>query len=753
MAVWRRRVAGWRRWYGWLAAGVALAGLGVSAAQEQKAVSFPTPAGTPGAAQGNYRGFGFPWENNQLGMEHTVPAPWTPVRLADRRISVWGRTFAFRTGKPWPEEITSAGQAVLARPLEVRVKTDAGAVTWKGEATLSQAAEDAAQIRWQGREAGMEITVASSIEFDGFWRTDIRLKPASGKVALQELVVDIPFAKAAATYYSRGFSYDYVKQANSSPSWRGELGQTTGRVTGDREEPFVFHYWMGNEERGAELNLPSNFHWSTAKGESAIQVRVQGDATVLRLNMVNQTRALAEEAYYTFALLPTPVKPAPLKDYRRRVLLPSTVRDNANRALNQALWDFYPIVFHGTLTFENWGLPWPAKEPKKRAAFDAQMATAAQNKLQVIPYSAACLMSTNAPGFEQYRPYWVTSPEHNKKGMRDNVMVSLYAKSVRDFLVYQHVESAKAHPFYAGLYFDVADISDNVVNPNANDYDMAKHPAAVFKPIYEMRDFYQRNYKAVKAVRPDYVFTMHQAKAQDIFATYTDIMLTGEGLNATFFDAGRKLEAEKKLAAGQPPYLPDYTMFPEGFWKASYAWKGYLQVFLPMVTKTFPTNARGLEKREQQWKDWFGEHPEFVTQHTREMFAHTLPLDLPCRKERCDPALWLAVMKAFEQIGGLSDATIHVPYWQAHTFVQAEDPALLFTAYHQAGGKQALVIGANWAKEPARKRVKLEAGALGLAGSGPRRIKDLEGRAAPGFERGMLELDIPGNDFRLWLVE
>ncbi len=713
---------------------------------------FPTPAGLPGCAHGPYRGFGYEWENNDLGMDHSVPSPWTPVRVEGTEVSVWGRKFDYRNGRPWPDGIGSAGSELLARPIAIHLKTDSGVVTWDGAARLGCHADDAAHIRWQGSEAGLAIEVIASLEFDGFLRTDIRLKPVADRASIRELVVDIPFSSEIASFYNRGFSYDFVEQKRS-PSWRAELGETAGRITGDRREPFVFHYWIGNERCGAEISIPSNYEWSTAKDGAALEVLRGKEAVTLRLNMVTAPREIAGETTFSFALLPTPIKPIGVKDHRRIALLPSTVTDTSARGLNPSLWRFYPILFHGTLSFETWGLPQPARDPAGRADFDAKIAAAAKIGLNVIPYSAACLMSTNAPGFEKYRSYWVTNDEQAKRGMRDNVQVSLYAKSIRDFLVYRHVQAARSFPFYKGLYFDVADVSDNVVNANANAHDMRRRPDAQFKPVYEIRDFYKRIYKAVKAARPDYLITMHQAKMQDVFAAFVDVMLTGEGLNATFFERGKAMAAEHQLPDGHPTYMPDYAMFSEGFWRSVYVPKGYINVFLPQVTKTFPTNAKGYENRERDWRRWFAAHPDFVTRHSREMLSRTLVLDLYSRRERCDPAIWTAIMRGFEELGGLAGELKHIPYWEATSFAKAESDALLFTAYVRPEAKRAIVICANWHGQPARGPVTLDAATLGLANTGTRKIIDLESKVPLPCSGATTEIAVPANDFRMLLFE
>ncbi len=713
--------------------------------------AFPTPVGSPGASSGPYQGFGFAWENNDLGLDHSVPAPWTPVKVTGHTVGVWGRTFTFPEAGPWPSELSSAGTPLLARPLRVTLVTSQGSVQWKGSAAITPAAEDRAEIQWHGQEAGLALTVNGSIEFDGFARLDLILRTSRPEPTITELVAEIPFRRSLAKFFSRGFSYDFVQQRSSVASWRGEIGETAGYLDKDLQLSFVNHLWIGDEKRGAELNLPTDFNWAPGSPSNALEIRLNNTEAVLRLNLINRPKVIRGEERFTFAILPTPTKPIPVKNYRQQVLLASSLTGGSKRTLNNELWTFYGILFADSLPLGTWGLPNPPHDPERKAQFDKAMATAARNGLGVIPYSAGCLLSLKAPELEKYRPYWVTNPNKEHKGRSENVMVSHYPKSIRDFLVWNHVEAARTVPQYRGLYFDVADIAYNVTNPNANEYDMARQPAANFKPIYEMRDFYKRVYKAVKAVRPDYLITMHEAKVPQVFGTFAEFMLSGEGLNATFLDAGRALAISRKLAPGQPPYMPDYSLLTDGFWKACYVPQGYVNVFLPQITKTFPPGRNG-KSSEAAWRDWFANHPEFVTQHTREMFSRTLVLGLQARSERCDSKVWLSVMRGFERIGGLSDEVEQVPWWEAQRLVKKPLPGLVLAGYLRRRAQEAIVIGANWSAQPVDAPLELNMDEMGITRQGAHVI-DLESNVVIGPASAPSKLSVRPNDFRMLLIE
>ena len=50
----------------------------------------------PGSPVGPYRGFGYDWENNDLGIDRSVPPPWTPILVEGYSARIWGRESTFR---------------------------------------------------------------------------------------------------------------------------------------------------------------------------------------------------------------------------------------------------------------------------------------------------------------------------------------------------------------------------------------------------------------------------------------------------------------------------------------------------------------------------------------------------------------------------------------------------------------------------------------------------------------------------------
>ena len=71
-------------------------------------------ANPPSSPDGLYQGFGYEWENNDLGMDHRVPAPWTPVKVNEKVLEIWGRNYIFGETL-FPRQITSQGRRTCSR--------------------------------------------------------------------------------------------------------------------------------------------------------------------------------------------------------------------------------------------------------------------------------------------------------------------------------------------------------------------------------------------------------------------------------------------------------------------------------------------------------------------------------------------------------------------------------------------------------------------------------------------------------------
>jgi hypothetical protein len=301
----------------------------------------------------------------------------------------------------------------------------------------------------------------------------------------------------------------------------------------------------------------------------------------------------------------------------------------------------------------------------------------------------------------------------------------------------------------------------NHSNPLAGDY--WGREDKFYKPVYEIREFYKRLYKAVKTVNPEFLMTVHHGQVPVIYAAFFDVVQTGEGLNALFRTAGDKAYRAKTIPADYVPYIPDYSLFDEDYWFSSYRPSGCVSVILAMINKWRDEWAKqsgftmnGTTKITQSdISAWWETHPDLYRQYTRGMFAHTLILDLTVARMRCDLTVFDTLMNGFEKhFNGLGDPLEQIPYYDSGRFLeQPLSAGMHAVALIRAPEKKAVVILANWGKNARAETLIVKPSALHLAGEKIQKITDLEGVEAPANEGNKLTVTVPPNDYRVLVLE
>lgn len=227
----------------------------------------------------------FPWLGSTEGLSDQVLPPWTPLIVAPSgpdapcSIACWGRRYDFAEG-PFPTAIESAGQSLLAGPIQVMASVLNQPVTWHGQApTLLE--ETPARVVLQNSLSSEELllTAQTTLEYDGLIRVDWQLQPHR-PLTLEKLTLEIPLCSQYARYL-----YHYPGQWGES--YNARALPESGFVTGFR--PFI---WLGDEERGLAWFCESDQNWFPAAEDQAIEIVREGDRVVLRIELVGKPLAL-----------------------------------------------------------------------------------------------------------------------------------------------------------------------------------------------------------------------------------------------------------------------------------------------------------------------------------------------------------------------------------------------------------------------------------------------------------------------------
>jgi hypothetical protein len=237
------------------------------------------------------------WWGNGYGLDHSVPPPYQPVRVAGRGVSVWGRDFAF-AGTVFPKQIRNQGVDMFRRPPVIRLRTGGRTADLAGLAAAEKTVfADAVTLTARQNVGALAVTARSTLEFDGFLRCDLTLAPAAAPATVEALVLEIPLSGAIGRFL--------LTSNGGSSSIRP--------LDGEAATPFLPYAWLGNDDMGLAWCADSDRFW-TPDAKRAIVARRGADAAALRVNFVTRPVTLAAPAVFSFGIMPSPVRPIPVND-------------------------------------------------------------------------------------------------------------------------------------------------------------------------------------------------------------------------------------------------------------------------------------------------------------------------------------------------------------------------------------------------------------------------------------------------------
>jgi hypothetical protein len=228
------------------------------------------------------------WADTDAGEPRgRVPKPWTPVTAKGVSLRCWGREYNFQRGL-LPAAITSAGQPILAGPMELQLGTASLKDARRRVSFRLSKTGDRAEFTTAAAAKVADARVTGYLEFDGFMAIDLEVRP---KQPLASVALDIPLAPALARYI----------QPLPGASNRDEAGTIPpGGVT----LPPQHTLWICNESAGLYFACESTQHWT-----GGIVVQPQTGRTLLRLQFHKDGPPLTEPRTYRFFLQATPVRP------------------------------------------------------------------------------------------------------------------------------------------------------------------------------------------------------------------------------------------------------------------------------------------------------------------------------------------------------------------------------------------------------------------------------------------------------------
>lgn len=295
----------------------------------------------------------FVWLGNALGKNDTIYPPFEPIRVKDPDADVVLRTYRMNGFGLW-DSVKSEGKEILAKPIVLRVQTEAGEQRWQfDEGRWTTVQPHLAVFESQATSPAVQVRTRSSLEYDGCMKVELDLLPGKDGRTVQRLWLEIPLKDKEAPLFHyaafesmrrnyagktpRGGKITWMSQPYDKdpppwpmgalpPVWKAEPGSDDGVLWTCRDirpwkhvirSDFVPYIWLGGGERGLAF-FAANDKGYVLDSKGCVQtIERQGDALCLRVDLVNKPSIIKEPHHIVFGLQASPTRPMP-QDWRAR---------------------------------------------------------------------------------------------------------------------------------------------------------------------------------------------------------------------------------------------------------------------------------------------------------------------------------------------------------------------------------------------------------------------------------------------------
>lgn len=630
------------------------------------------------------------WKGNRTGLDDRVIPPWTPLQADGTTLRCWGREADFGSAV-LPVQITSAGEALLARPVSLSCAVAGQPVAWTGArrqplAATPTRAEYAGEILGQAGDTRVRLAVRSWAEYDGVMVFSLSGPELAG-LPVSQLTLELP-VKAERALYRHRWGRGWAGAAGSVPAGEGVVDKDT----------FIPYAWLGDNDRGLFWFCESDQFWPNGDSPNAVEiVRTGATEVVLRLNLLAGQQTLPADWVFTFGLQATPVKPLP-RDWRKWRLQPAK---GGNVSI---LW---PTPKPDSMRY--FGYP----EATTPDLFTQRIADLHAAGVKAVPYLCLSFLSSACPEWPFFEKAWAMGGADT--GSSDVAaygaafaIVSPVGRSYSDFIVGKTAQFVQQYGI-DGLYHDNTHPYGSAAIEAGCGY-LREGKRRPTYPILGYRALYRRMYNATKAL-PRETFTMaHMSGKVTIpILAYDDSYLDGEHFRGKVKDS----------------YMDLLTL------------------------DTFRTEFMG-----RQWGIMPYFLPEFDAEHrtlvepTRGLMALLMVHDVAVWAIWCNTAVVDEAYAALDAFGYV-DAEF-LPYFATVPPATTDMPDVLVSGYRRADGRVLLVV-ANLSREARSGSLHLAPVGLKMAAVGS--VATWPEKAVTPLRDGRVDVAVPGLGYRLLLAE
>lgn len=376
----------------------------------------------------------------KVGTEHTVPAPWMPVKQSGgKEFQVWNRTCFFQDG-PFPVRIIAGGEDMLRKAPELLL--EGHPVVWENF-RITEKQDDFVRFEGTGRAPGLSFKWRSELCFDGLVKVKIYMSPANGAAEIR----DLKLSWAVPARFARA-----MLEPLYSP-WKNQDGACY-RFPYAHGQDFLI--WSVGLEKGFLWWPESCANWSNPAGHKQFSISRKADTVTVTADFITRKSVLKKEAVYSMAFMATPGRPEPV---RRRDF-------NFGQ-----IWDF---LKYETLKVQYYGInrelmdcatePWTGLLPLNPEKFRKHIDMIESKGSRYMPYSQPAHTASIEESYDYFFPEWRQKPGFPSGGGIEFKTGQYYEPEAccahtgaGDLFVWRADKLLADFPKLPGLYYDICE--------------------------------------------------------------------------------------------------------------------------------------------------------------------------------------------------------------------------------------------------------------------------------------------------------
>jgi hypothetical protein len=251
------------------------------------------------------------WLNSTIGIDNTIPPPYTSLQVKGSTVSCLGREVTVGDNG-FPQSVKVADRELLSEAIQLKVYSGSNAISWKSTNHAAEIADDKVTFGSNSEAEGFSLIVQTTMEFDGGIGCDVKMV-CRRTTSISDVALEVLY-KNETVPYAVGMGLKGGKKPRSW-SWRWTDQPQAWKDQGSNLEYFL---WLGDVSGGLYCRLKEPLGDWRNSGKGEVGIFEKKSETLFKAKTGSRVVKAGDELHFSFRLLPTPVKPLTSEHWKER---------------------------------------------------------------------------------------------------------------------------------------------------------------------------------------------------------------------------------------------------------------------------------------------------------------------------------------------------------------------------------------------------------------------------------------------------